>query len=124
MLLSKKEFDDLVSSITDQVISSLPHDLREQAETVLIVTADKPSKEQMLFPGDEDLLGLYEGVPLNERRVDDPLIPDRITIFRKPLLEMCSSLRELRDEIRITLIHELGHFYGFDEDELTERGLE
>jgi predicted Zn-dependent protease with MMP-like domain len=124
MILGKKEFDDLVSSITSKVISSLPDDLREQAETVLIVTADRPSKTQMEFPGDDDLLGLYEGVPLNERRVDESPIPDTITIFRKPLLEMCRNARELRAEIRITLIHELGHFYGFDEDELAERGLE
>ena len=124
MLLSKKEFDDLVSSITSKVISSLPDDLREHAQTVLIVTADRPSKEQMAFPGDNDLLGLYEGIPLNERRVDESPIPDTITIFRKPLLEMCGSVRELRTEIRITLIHELGHFYGFDEDELADRGLE
>jgi predicted Zn-dependent protease with MMP-like domain len=123
MLLSKKEFDDLVASITGKVIASLPADLRVQARTVLIVTADRPAKDQMEFDGDDDLLGLYEGVPLNERHIDEPLIPDRITIFRSPLLDMCTCRGELCDEIRLTLIHELGHFFGFDEDELAQRGL-
>lgn len=124
MELSKKEFDDLVTAITKRVIQSLPEDLREQARTVLIVTADHPSPEQTDPDDDDELLGLYEGIPLTERAAPETILPDRITLFRRPLLDLCATSRELRDEIRLTLIHELGHFFGFSENQLFRMGLE
>ena len=124
MQLEKKEFEAVVAKITRDLIASLPEDLRQQAETVLIVTREKPSREQAGPENDFDLLGIYEGIPLNERSVGFPSENDRIILFRKPLLDMCRSKGELKDEIRITLIHELGHFFGFDENELAERGLD
>jgi predicted Zn-dependent protease with MMP-like domain len=71
----------------------------------------------------EDLLGLYEGVPLIHRHFDATLLqPDRITLFQNALQALAHTEAELREQIRITLIHELGHFFGFEEDELDERG--
>jgi predicted Zn-dependent protease with MMP-like domain len=71
---------------------------------------------------DPDLLGLYVGVPLTERGHEPPLGPSRILIFRRPLTEMCDSIDELREEIRITVLHEIGHHFGMDEDRLDELG--
>jgi predicted Zn-dependent protease with MMP-like domain len=74
-----------------------------------------------LRPGDW-LFGLYEGTPLPERGLELPLLPDRITVFMRPLLEACGSERELREEIRRTVLHELAHYFGLDEDRLEELG--
>lgn len=64
-------------------------------------------------------LGLYEGTPLGERGTSYTLtMPDKITIYRAPLLAECSSMDELREEIRLTLLHEIGHYFGMTDDEL------
>lgn len=116
MHLSRRQFEDLVFASAAAVLESLPPELRAAAATVVLEVADQA-------PGGEDLLGLYEGVPLVERRPDDVFFqPDRITLFYRPLLALAASEAELRREIRTTLIHELGHFFGFDEDELEARG--
>lgn len=126
MHVDRKKFDALVQSIARQVIDELPADLRENAERLIFVVEDKYRSARGRSDSDEDdLLGLYEGIPLTERSVSDTFTgPERITIFRAPLIEMCHSLRELREEIRVTIIHEMGHYFGFDEDDLEERGLE
>jgi len=124
MNISKKKFEELVHSIAAQVVDSLPPDLRADAVKVILEVADKPSPDQ-LDEDDEgdDLLGLYEGVPLVERHPDDVILePDRVTLFRIALTEMCENEEELRQEIRATIIHELGHYFGFDEDDLEKRG--
>jgi len=123
MRLSRKRFESLVASTASQVVLSLPEDLRLRARDVLFAVEDLPPR----IPGEpyeDDLLGLYEGTPLPERSVEyAPVLPDQITLFWKPLTEMCDSLAELREEIRMTIIHELGHFFGFSEEELEQRGL-
>jgi predicted Zn-dependent protease with MMP-like domain len=110
-----EKFTELATAILDDLLQKLPPDLRAEATTVLLdIEADS---------GDAELLGLYEGVPLVERRPDDVRFePDRITLFYMPLLEMCADEVELRREIRITLVHEFGHFFGFEEGELEARG--
>ncbi|MGL4369794.1 MAG: metallopeptidase family protein [Spirochaetota bacterium] len=122
--MTEKEFDDLVQKITADLISSLPDDLCAEAKKVLIVTRAMPAKAQAGEDDPDDLLGLYEGVPLNERSAAFPEGTDRITLFRRPLLDMCRNRAELKKEIRLTLIHELGHLFGFDEDDLAARGLD
>lgn len=108
----------MVRSIHAVVMEDLEPDLRARAEEVTIVIADRPPR------GDDDLLGLYEGISLPDRHIDDmEAVADRITLFRRPLLDACNTAAELREEIRITLLHELGHYFGFDEDELLTRGL-
>ncbi len=121
MQLAAQRFEQLVLDIADEVVGRLPPELRTEAETVMLDVADWPSEAQ--DPDGDGLLGLYEGVPLVERGPDDVLLaPDRITLFRGPLLELCADEAELRREIRVTLVHELGHFFGYDEDELERRG--
>jgi predicted Zn-dependent protease with MMP-like domain len=106
-------FEDHVRAALD----SLPPQFRDALRNVAIVIEDEN-------PGDPDLLGLYEGVPLPEREHGEPLLPDRITIYRLPLEESFPDPDELREEIRITVLHELGHYFGLDEDRLAELGYE
>ena len=99
------------------MLAELPPDLRVEAETVILEVADVPDN------GDRYLLGLYEGVPLIERHADGTLLqPDRITLFSVALQSLARTETELRHHMRVTLIHELGHFFGFDEAELEELG--
>ena len=98
-------------------------DLRERLENVMVSVEDEPSDAELLDlgldPEKDTLFGVYQGVPLPAR---DPSsysdLPDRIVIYRLPLLEACNSRGELLREIRNTVIHEIGHYFGFDDDEL------
>jgi predicted Zn-dependent protease with MMP-like domain len=123
MRVSRDYFEELVFDIAEEVLGKLPLDLRVKAETVMLDIVDQPTEKQAAQG--EELLGLYEGVPLVERGADDVFMqPDRITLFFEPLVALAHTEEELRHEIRVTLVHELGHFFGFDEDELAERGWE
>ena len=72
--------------------------------------------------GNASLFGLYVGVPLPERHGGEPELPDRIVIYRQPILQNCKNLAEAKKEIRITLLHEVGHYLGMDEDDLHRLG--
>ena len=99
-----------------RALDSLPPDLARGLENVALVVRDE-------HPDDPDLFGLYEGTPLPERRHDQAgVLPDRIAIYRKPLEETFADPEELEEEIRITVLHELGHYFGIDEDRLGELG--
>jgi predicted Zn-dependent protease with MMP-like domain len=77
----------------------------------------------MEIPDDETLFGFFEGVPLTERGYfEEPLLPARVLIFQSPIEDVCNSPEEIKEEVRITLMHELAHFFGFDDDELDEAG--
>ena len=106
-------FDDHVAAALD----SLPPHLAAALDNVAVVIEDE-------HPDDPDLYGLYEGVPLPERGDMSGALPDRITIFRLPLEDEFADPRELEHEIRITVLHELGHYFGLDEDRLAELGYE
>ena len=99
----------------DLVLLSLPAQLRETIRNVEITVEEK-------HPDDPDLFGLYEGVPLPERGDWAGALPDRIRIFRLPLVESFPDPAELEDEIRITVLHELAHYFGLDEDQLENLG--
>jgi predicted Zn-dependent protease with MMP-like domain len=122
MRISKERFEALAFEIAAKILEELPPDLRAEAESVILNVEDRPDPERL--PGEgRTLLGLYEGVPLVERHADGLLLqPDRITLFQQPLQAMARTEVELRHHLRRTLIHELGHFFGFDEDELKRRG--
>lgn len=75
-------------------------------------------------PDDPDLYGLFDGVPLPERGDDAGLLPNRIAVYRHPLVEDFPDAAELEREIRVTVLHELGHYFGLDEDRLAELGYE
>lgn len=111
--LTEEEFEKLVIEELDE----LPDEMVDGLENVVFVTEDRPAD------GSLDLFGLYEGVALTERdRYGFGELPDRIVLFREPLLAACADLDELRDEIHITLVHEIAHYYGIDDEQLHELG--
>ncbi len=127
MLVSRNQFDVMVDEAWVEVLRRLAPELSTLAAGVVVHTAltARPEQDPEGTPGESDLLGLYEGVPLVERGADGDvgMLPDRITLFYRPLVEMCADRDELREEIWITLVHELGHFFGLGEDDLWERGF-
>ena len=122
MNVSPERFEQIVFDEADAVLDQLSPALRAEAETVLLLVEDQPGPEH--DPGERRmLLGLYEGVPLIDRHADSLLIvPDRITLYRLALQSLARTEIELRQRVRRTLIHELAHFFGRDEDELADRG--
>ncbi len=121
--MNRSRFQRLVVA----AIESLPRDVRERIEGVEIVVEDEPTDEQIesvgLDPEEETLYGLYEGTPLPERGHDFAMtLPDRILLFYGPLVEDFPDANELRDEIRATIVHEVAHFYGLDDDEIEDLG--
>jgi predicted Zn-dependent protease with MMP-like domain len=124
MQLSNKEFDRIVQ----RAIGRIPDEIRRYLDNILITVQKRPAPEmleEMGYPPDEPLLGIYWGVPLNERSVaEPPLYPDTIFIFKEPLEEMCDTREELEEEIEITVVHEVAHFLGMTEERLAELGYE
>jgi predicted Zn-dependent protease with MMP-like domain len=112
-------------ALVQRAVEELPAEFRDKLVNVEIIVEDEPSPElleRMEVPEDETLFGLYEGVPLTERGFDAPLYPDRIWIFQRPLEEECDSEDEVRQQLRITLLHEIAHFFGMDDDHLDDLG--
>lgn len=111
--IGASEFEKLVIDELDL----LPDDMVQGLENVVFVTEDRPED------GSLDTLGLYSGVALTERgQYGFGELPDRIVVYREPLLAFCSGLEELKREIHVTLVHEIAHFYGIDDNELHELG--
>lgn len=111
--LDEAAFEALVVAELD----ALPDDMVDGLDNVVFVVEDRPED------GSLDLLGIYDGVALTEReRYGFGEMPDRIVLFREPHLAACDDLDELRDEIHVTLVHEIAHFYGIDDDRLHELG--
>lgn len=108
-----EEFERLVVDELDR----LPDDMVEGLENVVIVVEDRPED------GSLDLLGLYDGVALTERgSYGFGEMPDRIVLYRDPLLDVSADVDELRHEVHVTLVHEIAHFYGIDDERLHELG--
>jgi len=118
--MRKERFDEIV----EKVLDSLPEEFGELMDNVVIFTEDAPSAQILAesdVPEGETLFGLYEGVPLTERTHDYGLVaPDRITIFQKPIEEACETEDELAQQIRRTVLHEIAHFFGIEEDRMDE----
>jgi predicted Zn-dependent protease with MMP-like domain len=106
-------FDDHVRAALDE----LPPHIAAALENIVVVVEDEN-------PDDPDLLGLYHGVPLPERGDMAGALPDRISIYRLPLEESFPDPDELHDEIRITVLHELAHYFGLDEARIADLGYE
>ncbi len=110
-----------------RVVDRLPRRFREQLRNVEFVVEERPSpallRAEGLDPRRDTLYGIYQGVPLPERSaLDPPLLPDKITIFAEPLLQDFPGPDELRQEIRLTVLHEIAHYFGMEEDEIDELG--
>lgn len=112
-----EEFDALV----EKAIAQLPDEFARLVKNVVIVVEEEPDPEileEMGFAEDEELLGLYQGTPLTERGANFDGMPDQVSLYRQPLLRFCRSRRELVREVRDTLVHELGHYFGLSDDEM------
>jgi predicted Zn-dependent protease with MMP-like domain len=112
MELDREAFEALVERALDEI----PDEIAGLVHNVVVLVEDEPPVD------DPDLLGVYDGVSLTERGTDHTGLPDRITIFRRPLLEMCTDDDELVREVRITVVHEIAHHFGIDDARLHELG--
>lgn len=124
MRLGRAEFEKLVA----QAVESLPEHFLERLDNVDVVVEDKPTEEDLVLAGIKPggtLFGLYHGVPQSQRGPwYGNILPDRIVIYQRPIEAVARDRREIRKEIRITLMHEIGHHFGLAEDELAEAGYE
>lgn len=113
--MDEEEFRKAVAEALD----GLPEEVRAATRNLAVVVRDEPTEEEIrsvgLDPEQDTLFGLYEGPSLVE---EEDLFPSRITVFRLPLLRECASRRELVEEIRLTVLHELGHHFGLREEDL------
>jgi predicted Zn-dependent protease with MMP-like domain len=107
-----ERFEELVAEALD----GIPAELAARMDNVVVVVDEGVARPH--------LLGLYEGIPLTERRDYGVgmVVPDRITIFRRPILRMCRTEDDVVRQVRITVIHEVGHHFGIDDDRLHELG--
>ncbi|MGI9017665.1 MAG: metallopeptidase family protein [Euzebya sp.] len=109
--ISTQAFEELVGRGLDLV----PDQLWAMLDNVVILVADRHEQEP-------DLLGLYEGIPLTDRDFYSGVLPDRITIYRLPLCEMCHDHDELVEEVAVTVVHEIAHHFGIADDLLHQWG--
>ena len=120
--MTRSEFEILVR----QAIAEIPEDLRLHLDNVDLIVEDRPSQGQLVGSGvekDDLLLGLYEGLPLTERSDYGMVLPDRITLFQEVIEEVCEGRDEIVQEVRETVIHEIAHHFGIDDDRLHELGI-
>lgn len=113
--MSREDFEDEAG----QALDLIPPEFLDRLKNIAILVEDEPAPDQP-----ETLLGLYEGIPLTER-LDSwayGSLPDRITLFQGPLQRMSRTTQELREQIAITMVHEIGHYFGIDDERLHELG--
>ena len=109
--MSDERFEELVADALD----AIPDELAERMDNVVVVVAARSRSG--------NLLGLYQGIPLTERaEYGGFAMPDQVTVFREPILEMCESEAEVVREVTVTVIHEVAHHFGIDDDRLHELG--
>ncbi len=116
------------SGLVSKALEALPYEFMERLENVQIDIEEWPSAEELVDAGlgtgeREHLLGLYHGVPLTERTSFYVALPDRITIYMRPvILAAGPDARAIAEQVRHTVIHEIAHYYGIDDDRLEELG--
>lgn len=112
--MTREAFEEAVSDALDLV----PHELAKQMRNVVVLVEDDAPQDE------PDLLGLYEGTPLTERDGwwDAGSLPDRILVFRNPTLRVCDTVEDVVEEVAITVVHEIAHHFGIDDEKLHELG--
>ncbi|HEY3244268.1 MAG TPA: metallopeptidase family protein [Phycisphaerae bacterium] len=120
--LAPKQFEALI----ERAVASIPPEFREYLDNVSIVIEPRPDHRTARRMGIDDpreLLGLYHGTPLTERSVEQSgQLPDRISLYQENIERACRSQDEVVEQVRATILHEIGHFFGLDEDDLDEVG--
>ena len=106
--LSRQRFECLVK----RTLATLPEEFQSKLENVAVVIDDEPPEDM------PDTMGIYDGVPLIDCSSDGVTLPDRIMLFRGPIERACHTEEELEDEVRLTVLHEVGHFFGLEEAQL------
>lgn len=124
MRISTQEFERLVQ----QAIAGIPQAMRCYLDNVVVDIEPMPSSNDLAEMSIEDpgeLLGLYHGTPLIDRSIEDvsPL-PDRVTIYQRNIEEICETPQEIVEQVRTTVLHEIGHFFGLDEEDLFDLGYD
>ena len=117
--LSLREFERLVLKALD----GLPPSIRQRMDNVDVVVEEWPSPDDLEESGLDDrhnLFGLYQGVPLTERTHYDMALPDKITVFQRPIEAACATRADVVKEVRITVIHEVAHHFGISDAELDQ----
>ncbi len=118
MRVSPEEFEALV----EKALENLPKEFASLLENVLVAVEEEPSEDDLtslgLDPESDELLGLYFGVPLSERDSSYTALPDQVTLYRGPILRSCETRQQVLREIRDTLVHEVGHYFGLEEHEM------
>jgi len=118
--ISPTRFEQIVADALDD----LPEDWAQRMDNVFVVVEEEPSADDLAAVGidpndpEPDLLGLYQGTPLDERGVETMALPDRIVIYRGPTLRAASNRHEVLQIVRETVLHELGHHFGLEEEDL------
>jgi predicted Zn-dependent protease with MMP-like domain len=112
--------DDEFERAVDEALASLPKRFSDMVKNVVISIEDEPGPDDLdlLDEDDDELLGIYRGIPLTERSHDDPVLPDEIALFRGPINRIARSRREAVHEVRETIVHELGHYFGLADSEM------
>lgn len=119
MQISDEKFQDLIAEAAEAIAPKY----KERMGNVAILYEDEPTSEQrekLALRNDQTLLGLYEGVPLPARGGATKILPDKITLFKKPLLNESANLSELNENIRHTLWHEVAHYFGLNHERIHE----
>lgn len=118
---------DHFNELVEEALDNLPEEIARAMENVDVVVQTWPTREQLLsagvVPGRGSLFGLYQGVPLTHRTRSYSLVPpDKITIFKGPITAVHKTDAAIRDQVRRTVIHEIAHHFGIDDDRLRELG--
>ncbi len=113
--------------LVDEALDSLPDRLRTRIANVEFVVESSPTPEDLALAGlepEDALLGLYHGIPLPDRSDGYSFaLPDKISIYQEPIESICASDDEVREEVRVTVLHEIGHYFGIGEERLGELGI-
>ena len=113
--------DDEFQGLIGEAFGELPTSQTENLKNVALLYEDEPTpaqREQLKLRNDQSLFGLYEGVPLAFRQGQQRLFPDKITLFKNPMLMAAGNIMQLKGQIKHTLWHEIGHYYGLDHDRI------
>jgi predicted Zn-dependent protease with MMP-like domain len=121
-ICTAREFEVLVN----KALKSLPRKFKQRFENIAVVIRKEPTATQRREAGispNTELLGLYEGVPLGKRTHNyGNILPDKITIFRDPILRSCAGPREIRKAVQHTILHEFAHYFGISDEHMLEEG--